>query len=431
MHRFTSVDCKPRKIASHSAQPWWAAFVGEGTVDVFAGEKTVAARASFHRDAAQSLVGLWSDTDAQLREGIVHHSPITCLEWSPGGTRLISGDEEGEVVVWKVDSRGKMASICQYRLKGSLRSCIFRKSPVKLENNSGGRVYHADDMGHCSDAGITLPSIRTLSLFETQILAFVTEDLTIIQYQLTEDGKMTMENEMKISSANSAAGAQLVWIENGVLAIASGTSSVRLIDCVNEDNGEITSGGDAIIAKTSTSAHVIYEQTMCCAVHKQTSVLQTGPSVLTIQKEGSDSFEVEVSENVQFISLFGSVLAACDGKNINVYEFSDDLTNVKLLCVIKSESLLASVDNQTLIVAEHQKVDFYNFNGTVKGNVQMGVSDGHVGGLSTAGSFLSLVRPPLEIFTILIALKSTSKGCIKVYDFSRRDPKLVVSTFAK
>jgi hypothetical protein len=34
--------------------------------------------------------------------------------------------QDGEVVVWKVDARGRISSLCQYRLKGAIYHCMFR-----------------------------------------------------------------------------------------------------------------------------------------------------------------------------------------------------------------------------------------------------------------------------------------------------------------
>lgn len=39
------------------------------------------------------LVAVWCDSELILREGVQHHAPITCLQWSPSGNLLISADE--------------------------------------------------------------------------------------------------------------------------------------------------------------------------------------------------------------------------------------------------------------------------------------------------------------------------------------------------
>lgn len=83
----------------------------------------------------KGIVGLWClEGEPSFREGIVHDTTITCLEWSPGGNRLITGDEEGGVVVWKIDGRGKLSTMSQYRLRGSIDHIVFK--PTKKARDS-------------------------------------------------------------------------------------------------------------------------------------------------------------------------------------------------------------------------------------------------------------------------------------------------------
>ncbi|KAJ3378385.1 hypothetical protein HDU84_007617 [Entophlyctis sp. JEL0112] len=74
------------------------------------------------------VVGVWSEADQILREGVSHAVRVCCLQWNAPGSRLISCDEDAQVVVWKVDLRGKLSLMCQYRLKSPVSSCLFRCS---------------------------------------------------------------------------------------------------------------------------------------------------------------------------------------------------------------------------------------------------------------------------------------------------------------
>jgi hypothetical protein len=67
-----------------------------------------------------------------------------------------------------------------------------------LASNSG-KVFYADDMGRCSEAGSTNSRITSMKLFDKrEMIAIITEDLILAQYNLTAEGKMNLENEVKL-----------------------------------------------------------------------------------------------------------------------------------------------------------------------------------------------------------------------------------------
>jgi WD40 repeat protein len=83
----------------------------------------------------QGNIGIWSpETDSNVREGKSHQN-ISCLEWSPNGNRLVSGDEEGCIVVWKVDLRGKLASLSKYRLQAPIQHVLFKNASKKTRDS--------------------------------------------------------------------------------------------------------------------------------------------------------------------------------------------------------------------------------------------------------------------------------------------------------
>ena len=75
---------------------------------------------------SDGIVSLWNHTERMSREdAFIHRSAITFLQWSPDGSRLVSGDESGTVGVWKTDPRGRLISICNYRKKGKFTHCVL------------------------------------------------------------------------------------------------------------------------------------------------------------------------------------------------------------------------------------------------------------------------------------------------------------------
>lgn len=85
-------------------------------------------------------------SESSVREGNLHSSSITTLEWSPTGNRLITGDEvsifyrflfisqDGALIVWKVDNRGKLSTLSQYRLRGAVNHVTFKTNMMKVKD---------------------------------------------------------------------------------------------------------------------------------------------------------------------------------------------------------------------------------------------------------------------------------------------------------
>ncbi|KAJ3335504.1 hypothetical protein HDU91_002169, partial [Kappamyces sp. JEL0680] len=84
---------------------------------------------------SNGTLGLWCpESDTTFREGNIHSSLITSVAWSPTGNRLITGDSDGTVVIWKVDGRGKLSTLTQYRLRGSIQQITFKSNASRLKD---------------------------------------------------------------------------------------------------------------------------------------------------------------------------------------------------------------------------------------------------------------------------------------------------------
>ncbi|KAL0156243.1 hypothetical protein M9458_047489, partial [Cirrhinus mrigala] len=60
-----------------------------------------------------------------------HTTCITLLEWSSNGSRLVTGDQAGVMVVWRLDARGKLqgSPLIKHDYSKPLTCCIFRPPP--------------------------------------------------------------------------------------------------------------------------------------------------------------------------------------------------------------------------------------------------------------------------------------------------------------
>ncbi|KAI8819835.1 uncharacterized protein EV422DRAFT_87782 [Fimicolochytrium jonesii] len=273
-----SVDGEFSSVAVHPAFPVIAAATKEGRVELYDDEgkkqegidvaKAGAGEAKLAWHAVRKLlavgwgngsIAIWFDNEQVLREGNVHQSSISLVEWNPVGNKLITGDEDGDVVVWKVDLRGRLAVSCQYRLKNKVTHCLFRPSQlldVDLRNVSSppfflgtvtGSIFYADDMGHCTESMSTSAPIAALLMLEQKdTVIVVTTNMLVFRLLLTPDGKLTQESQMKLSSAASKSDAKsihVVWAGPSTLALSVGGQPIWIWDIENEENYVLNMSG--------------------------------------------------------------------------------------------------------------------------------------------------------------------------------------------
>lgn len=115
--------------------------------------------------------------------------------------------QDGKVVVWRCDVRGRLTSLCQYRLKSPASHCVFRNlkstydtrtndSPLFFLASENGSVNYADDSGHCSEDIKVETNIQAMLMLDsTDTLVIVTQDLVLSQYTVTS-GKFSKTIEV-------------------------------------------------------------------------------------------------------------------------------------------------------------------------------------------------------------------------------------------
>ena len=197
-------------------------------------------------------VAVWSEKERVFREeSTTHKAPITLLTFSPEGSRLISGDSNGLLVVWNVDHRGRLQQICKYEKKGSITHLVFRASanmtqpadgsilpcPSFFFGGSSGIIVFADDLGHSSDVIKAGSPISTMYYNQAKdYLVLVTVDVVLYKYKITPEGKMMQERKVKLSIKGDGSDLQAVFAGHGLLAAANSENLVRLWHLEKEDN---------------------------------------------------------------------------------------------------------------------------------------------------------------------------------------------------
>ena len=75
----------------------------------------------------------WNDNTKRLESFIgVHQTSVCQISWSSNGTRLITGDENGLVCVWKTDANGKLVQppLNQFNINERVTDIICKPSSV-------------------------------------------------------------------------------------------------------------------------------------------------------------------------------------------------------------------------------------------------------------------------------------------------------------
>ncbi|XP_074520074.1 intraflagellar transport protein 140 homolog [Halichoeres trimaculatus] len=206
-----------------------------------------------------------------------HAAPITMLEWSSSGSRLVTGDQTGALAVWKVDARGRLQGnhLVRHEYNKPLTCCIFRPSspgddvaklarasvsgdesaldmfswkgaPLKMGPQEGlafyvstadGKVHHVDE--HCKTSTLLSVdgSIKKLFYLEKrEALAVITDTMMLSQYTLGPEGGAQEFMKVKLSSSRTGQNVDIVWTENGLLITAAGELVIRLWDLERDDN---------------------------------------------------------------------------------------------------------------------------------------------------------------------------------------------------
>uniref|UniRef100_A0A8C5AP22 Intraflagellar transport 140 homolog (Chlamydomonas) n=1 Tax=Gadus morhua TaxID=8049 RepID=A0A8C5AP22_GADMO len=212
-----------------------------------------------------------------------HAAPITLLEWSCSGSRLVTGDQMGVLAVWKLDARGRVQGtpLVKRDYGKALSCCIFRATPpaedmavlaraavggderaldqftwgregkegrgpksslqeglVFYVSTVDGKVHSVDERGRTAGLlALDSPVQKLFYLEKREALAVVTESLTLSQYTLGPEGGA--QELMKVRPLGLIQVMEEVWDlerdDNYVLSLdeALGFQRGELINCVS------------------------------------------------------------------------------------------------------------------------------------------------------------------------------------------------------
>ncbi|XP_041061994.1 intraflagellar transport protein 140 homolog isoform X2 [Carcharodon carcharias] len=365
----------------------------------------------------------WSEQGAdeqQIAAG-THRAQITILEWSSNGTRLVSADKAGVLMVWRVDQHGRVqgSPVGKQDFGKQLSHCIFKPpapgedlvqlakaavsgdenaldmfnwkkvgkgdAPFKVGLQQGitcfvsvtdGTVYHVNEKGKSLQVLCTDGPIKKLMYMEgKEILMVVTEALFLSQHSIGLDG--TSQELMKVKlSGKAGPKADIIWVESGLLITATGEIVIRLWDLDKNENYTLTpdehlgySTGEIInCISYCESKGIIAAGTSKGQVALWRKALVNSSSVCRI--EGKDQWKLQAP-----IDLEGNIIQIKWGTSKNLLSVNSAGT-----VLILSEQVMSAHFNQQVAamqVAPNQlSLTFFS-----SGNQQMLRSDMHVKGV--------------------------------------------------
>lgn len=329
----------------------------DGCVNLYLDEGELVEDASIHRSAvvecmqwhpSRRIIAVgwrsgeitsYNDDDHEVFEqSSIHRSPVRFLCWNQNGTRLISGDKSGLIVVWKVDGRGQLhpAPLHQHRLLAPLTHCTLhqprnalgkslpgdrsvldayswgRKSAVIGSTSAedpiacffataDGVVYFLSNSGEYRECYRAEGAMHSLLLLRgKQILAVVTQDMVLTQFSVSIDGQLSQIMTAKLSGKNKATA--IIWVAEEVLASCSDESVIRLWDFDRGDNYVLQhtlSAPDEVLTSisynfdrgilaggTSSGNVVLWQWKGGCSLYPSSS------SSSSLQQEGAERWEL-------------------------------------------------------------------------------------------------------------------------------------------
>ncbi|XP_019615052.1 PREDICTED: intraflagellar transport protein 140 homolog [Branchiostoma belcheri] len=243
---------------------------------------------------------MWNDQDKELHEAkSIHDAGVAILEWSTNGTRLLSGDKNGLITVWKMDGKGRAQAspFCKHQMEQSVSVCLVRPgTAVDPENDisglaraavSGdekaldmfswkkslgskitmgpseglafflggidGDVYYLDDKGKSLKAFTADGPIEKLLFYEEKnILVTVTSGLVLTQHNVSSEGSFQEVTKVKLSGRTGQL--DIIWAGRGLMATATGEPLIRMWDLEKDDNYALPLPLDNTVSFTSGEA---------------------------------------------------------------------------------------------------------------------------------------------------------------------------------
>ncbi|XP_071976358.1 intraflagellar transport protein 140 homolog isoform X2 [Engystomops pustulosus] len=202
-----------------------------------------------------------------------HSTEITLLEWSSNNSRLISGDLNGLLFMWKLDQRGRVQGgpLLKLDYLKPLTHCLFKpmapeedmaqlakaavsgdekaldmfnwkmKAAAQQEfsffiSTGDGSIHWVNEQSKSSPIiGMDSPARKLIFLEKKSVLVVVTENLLLSQFFVSPEGDTEEISKVKLTGRIIKT-ADIICVNNSLLITATGESVIRFWDLERDDN---------------------------------------------------------------------------------------------------------------------------------------------------------------------------------------------------
>eukprot|EP00976_Prorocentrum_cordatum_P093892 1189576-Prorocentrum_minimum.AAC.2 len=226
---------------------------------------------------ADGVISFWNEQERRLSEDKqAHTAAITCMQWSADGSRLITGDAAGKIMVWKVE-RARPVPVVQYREQdGRITHLCLSGEPHGEDPTHifyyvsvvGEKVLvcQADDKGHKSHLFELDSEAATLMYYMEKAAIVCLSQTSTLSVHTKEGSNWKTKLKVKLPTVEGTSSMQCVWAGTHVLATASNEDNmVRMFNLESEENFVLHLGDENALKKIS-----------CLAYNKMTNSLIAG-----------------------------------------------------------------------------------------------------------------------------------------------------------
>ncbi|XP_076028823.1 intraflagellar transport protein rempA [Oratosquilla oratoria] len=341
---------------------------------------------------------LWNDHENELHEiQSLHRAPISILQFSDAGTRLVSADASGSMVGWRVDVAGNLQTVFTHELKDPLSQIVFRNYASREKTNptldinglaraavsgdekaldifsswrprtghkrlglnsdskenlnfflgsSNGVLYHVSETGHCvevlqADGGIK----KLLHHSHRNLLVVITDGMVLGQFSVSQDGSVAEVTKVKLSGRSNEI--QVAWAGPGLLGVSTGDFSVRLWNLDTGDNYVIDMQGGNLRDQ---------EYIMCLSYSANKSILCAGTNLGNVvmwkyeeRPQGDDDYSRDPEHDWKLqtpTSLSGAIKHVSWGSTQNLLA----VNTVRDVYILSEQHMVASYRDQISVV---------------------------------------------------------------------------------
>ncbi|KAG8557746.1 hypothetical protein GDO81_016722 [Engystomops pustulosus] len=339
-----------------------------------------------------------------------HSTEITLLEWSSNNSRLISGDLNGLLFMWKLDQRGRVQGgpLLKLDYLKPLTHCLFKPMAPEEDMAPGQSAVSGDEKARiCSIhwvneqsksspiIGMDSPAQKLIFLEKKSVLVVVTENLLLSQFFVSPEGDTEEISKVKLTGRISKT-ADIICVNNSLLITATGESVIRFWDLERDDN--------YVLFLDDQMGFEAEETINCISYCPAKAILAAGTS------RGKVAMWSKVPDGRKSLRSEGK---ECWKLNTPT-ELEGNITQITLISNIfspgsfASDSPVLAIHEENVYTVEPGRVQIRTLQGTVKQLLPFSVSEGNPCMLDICRTFLVV---------------ATDAAHFKLFDLSRREAK--------